>query len=53
MKTCVSLIRAITSLKDLNIALEHVTVHTVNRCQLQDLERTQEDKGYKDPYSSY
>ena len=28
-------------------------VHTVNQCQLQDLERTQEDKDYKDPYSSH
>ena len=28
-------------------------VHTVNQCQLQDLERTQEDKDYKDPHSSY
>ena len=29
MKTCVSLIKAITSIKDLNIALEHVTVRSV------------------------
>ena len=29
------------------------SVHTVNQCQLQDLERTQEDKDYKDPYSSH
>ena len=28
-------------------------VHTVNWHQLQDLERTQEDKDYKDPYSTY
>ena len=28
-------------------------MHTVNQCQLQDLERTQEDKDYKDPHSSY
>ena len=28
-------------------------VHTVNQHQLQDLERTQEDKDYKDPHSSY
>ena len=28
-------------------------VHTVYQCQLQDLERTQEDKDYKDPYSSH
>ena len=28
-------------------------VHTVNKHQLQDLERTQEDKDYKDPYSSH
>ena len=27
-------------------------VCTVNQCQLQDLERTQEDKDSKDPYSS-
>ena len=26
MKTCVSLIKAITSIKDFNIALEHITI---------------------------
>ena len=28
-------------------------VHTVNQCQLQDLERTQEDKDSNNPYSSH
>ena len=30
-----------------------VPVHTVNQCQLQDLNRTQEDKDSKDPYASH
>ena len=28
-------------------------VHTVNQCQLQDLERTQENKDSEDPYASH
>ena len=37
----------------LNQLMVKAPVHTVNQHQLQDLERTQEDKDYKDPHSSY